>query len=150
MRLSSFVRALSTASSVVLLWAVSVSPALAAPALAVPAPVRGATGPVCEADAVPVPKLPRHPKSFGGPLKQPTPLQFGLSDPTARMRRGARTSFDGDDAAIQNDAPAAHVDEHGQPVPSLLLVGVLPHAVVSRPRSPTASPRSPRGPPQAA
>jgi len=45
---------------------------------------------------------------------------------------------------------AAHLDEDGRPVPSLLFAGVLPHAADIRPRSPTSTPRAPRGPPSAA
>jgi len=101
----------------------------------------------CEAQPSAVRKLSRHAKTFGGPLKRRGSLQFGLTDPTARLRRATRTNFSTDQAAIQNDAPAAHIDEDGRPTHSLLLVGVLPHAVTIRPRSPTFSPRAPRGPP---
>jgi hypothetical protein len=94
--------------------------------------------------------LARHPRGFGGPLKRRAPLQFGLTDPTARVRRGARTTVDKDQAAIQSDAPAAHIDEDRRSIPSLLFAGVLPHAPDIRPRSPACSPRAPRGPPLAA
>jgi hypothetical protein len=140
--LSSIVRTLTTCCSVALLWSASVSPAAAAPA--------STPQPACEAQPTTLRKLGRHQRSFGGPLKRPAPLQFGLTDPTARVRRDTRTHFDTDDAAIQNDAPAAHLDEDGRPGPSLLLVGVLPHAADIRPRSPTYTPRAPRGPPSAA
>jgi len=140
--LSSIVRTLTTGCSVALLWSVSVSPAAAAPASALQS--------ACEAQPTTVGKLGRHPRSFGGPLKRPAPLQFGLTDPTSRLRRASRSDFDSDDAAIQNDAPAAHLDEDGRPVPSLLFAGVLPHAADIRPRSPTSTPRAPRGPPSAA
>jgi hypothetical protein len=125
-----------------LLWSVSVSPAAAAPA--------SAQASACEARSTVSRKPGRHPRSFGGPLKRRAPLQFGLTDPTARVRHATRTNFDTDDAAIQNDAPAAHLDEDGRPVPSLLFAGVLPHAVDLRPRSLTFTPRAPRGPPAAA
>ena len=140
--LSSIVRTLATGSTVALLWSVSVSPAAAAPA--------SASQSACQAHPTTVRKSGRQPRSFGGPLKRPAPLQFGLTDPTARVRRDTRTDFDSDDAAIQNDAPAAHLDEDGRPVPSLLFAGVLPHAADIRPRSPTYTPRAPRGPPSAA
>jgi hypothetical protein len=140
--LSSIVRTLTTGCSVALLWSVSVSPAAAAPASALQS--------ACEAQPTTLGKLGRHPRSFGGPLKRPAPLQFGLTDPTSRLRRASRSDFDSDDAAIQNDAPAAHLDEDGRPVPSLLFAGVLPHAADIRPRSPTSTPRAPRGPPSAA
>jgi hypothetical protein len=139
--LSSLVRTLTTAGSVALLWSASVSSAAAAPAAGAPA---------CEAQPTAVLKLSRHGKTYGGPLKRPAPLQFGLTDPTARMRRATRSNFSSDQAAIQNDAPAARIAEDGRPVQSLLLVGLLPHAAPMRPRNPTFSPRAPRGPPPAA
>jgi hypothetical protein len=143
---SSIVRTLMTAGSVTLLSIISVSPAQAAPA-AGPA----LTAPACEAQPATVRKLSRHHwKSFGGPLKRPAPLRFGLTDPTARLRRGTRATSHNEPAAIQSDAPAARIEEDGRPVHSLLLVGLLPHAVDIRPRSPTFSPRAPRGPPPVA
>jgi hypothetical protein len=141
--LSSIVRTLRTCCGVALLWSVSVSPAAGAPASA-------QQFSACKARPTTILKLGRHARSFGGPLKRPAPLQFGLTDPTARVRPAIRTDFDTDDAAIQNDAPAAHLDEDGRPVPSLLFAGVLPHAADIRPRSPTFTPRAPRGPPPAA
>jgi hypothetical protein len=139
---SSIVRTLATAGSVGLLSLLSVLPASAAPS-----PQRGSAGPVCDPQATTLRKLARHAKSYGGPLKRAAALQFGLTDPTARMLRATRTSFETDEAAIQNDAPAARIDEDGCPVPSLLLLGLLPGAVDGRLRSPASSPRSPRGPP---
>jgi len=139
--LSSIVRTLTTGCSVALLWLVSVSPASAAPATTQVA--------ACEAHPTAVRSLGRHPRSFGGPLKRRAPLQFGLTDPTARVRPATRTDFDVDEAAIQNDAPAAHLDEDWRALPSLPFAGVLPHAADLRPRSPTFSPRAPRGPPPA-
>ena len=143
--LSSIVRTLATAGSVTLVWLLSASPALAAPL-----PQRGAAGPVCNAQSVTFRKLARHAKSYGGPLRRPAALQFGLNDPTARLLRATRTPFDTDEAAIQSDAPAAHIDEHVGASPSLLLLGVLPRACATAPHSPFVSPRSPRGPPIAA
>jgi len=139
---SSIVRTLATAGSVGLLSLLSVLPASAAPS-----PQRGSAGPVCDPQTTTFRKLARHAKSYGGPLKRAAALQFGLTDPTARMLRATRTSFDTDEAAIQNDAPAARIDEDGRPVPSLRLLGLLPRAVDGRLRSPAFSPRSPRGPP---
>src|SRR4051812_35251706 len=136
------VRTLTTCCGVALLWLVSVSPASAAPASGHPS--------ACQAHATTGRKPGRQPRSFGGPLKRRAPLQFGLTDPTARVRRATRTTFDSDEAAIQNDAPAAHLDEDGRPVLSLLFAGVLPHAADIRPRSPTFTPRAPRGPPPTA
>jgi hypothetical protein len=140
--LSSIVRALTTAGAVALVWTASVSSAYAVPAVS--------TAPACEAQPTTVRKLARYAKSFAGPRKRATPLQFGLTDPTARLRRATRTNFHNEPAAIQSDAQAARIDEGGRPIPSLLLVGLLPHAVDIRPRSPAFSPRAPRGPPPAA
>jgi hypothetical protein len=84
-------------------------------------------------------------------LKQRRPrLLFGLSDPTARVQRATRTNFDGDDAAIQNDAPAARIDEEGRTIPSLCPLGLLARPVDGSLRSPPFCPRAPRGPPLAA
>jgi hypothetical protein len=133
-----------TAGSLLLLWLVSVLPASAAPS-------GRYAGPVCNPQTTTLRKLARHPKSFGGPLKQGRPRQlFGLTDPTARLQRGTHTTLDTDDAAIQNDAPAARIDEDGRPVPSLRALELLARAVDSRPHSPAFCPRAPRGPPLAA
>jgi hypothetical protein len=140
---SSPVRTLTTAGSIALLWLLS-----AAPALAAPTPRRGAAGPVCDPQTTTLRKLARQPKSFGGPLKRPsTRALLGLTDITTRLLRGSHTIFDSDDAAIQNDAPAARIDEADRLVPSLRPLGVLVGSVDPRPRSHTFSPKSPRGPP---
>lgn len=138
------VRSLLTAGSLLLFWLVSVVPASAA--------MSGRyAGPVCDPQTTTLRKLARQPKSFGGPLKQRrTPLLFGLSDPTARVQRATRTTFDGDDAAIQNDAPAARIDEEGRTIPSLCPLGLLARPVDGSLRSPPFCPRAPRGPPLAA
>lgn len=130
--------------SILMLWLASVQPATAAPGHA-------AAGPVCDPQATTLKKLARLPKSFGGPLKRaPTHLQFGLTDPTARLLRGTPANFGGDDAAIQNDAPAARIEEDGHAAPSLRPLGTLSGPARARPRSPAFIPRSPRGPPLAA
>jgi len=127
----------------VLLWLLSVAPALAAPA-----PLRGAAGPICDPQTPTLRKLARQPKSFGGPLKRPsTRALLGLTDVSPRLLRSSRTTFDSDEAAIQNDAPAARNDEDDRLVPSLRPLGVLAGSVDPRPRSHTFSPKSPRGPP---
>ena len=142
--LSSLVRTVVTAVSVALLWLVSALPAAAAP-------IGRFAGPACDPQTTTLRKLARQPKSFGGPLKQTRPRQlFGLTDPSARLQRGSRATFDSDEAAIQNDAPAARIDGEGRPLPSLRLLGLLARPVDSRLRSPTFCPRAPRGPPIAA
>jgi hypothetical protein len=140
---SSPVRTLTAIAAVALLWLVSVAPALAAPT-----PRRGAAGPVCDPQTTTLRKLARMPKSFGGPLKRPsTRALAGLTDVTARLLRGSRPSLNSDEAAIQNDAPAARTDEDDRLVPCLRPLGVLAGSVDARPRSHAFSPKSPRGPP---
>jgi len=139
------VRALGTAVSLLLLWLVSVVPVSAA------TPRPGAAGPLCDPQTTTLRKLARTPRSFGGPVKQARPrtLQFGLTDPTARLLRGTGTDFNGQQAAIQNDAPAARIDQHDAALPSLRPLELLVRAVDARPRSLACSPRKPRGPPLA-
>jgi len=127
----------------VLLWLSAVAPALAAPT-----PLRGAAGPICNPQTTTLRKLARQPKSFGGPLKRPsTRALVGLTDLSPRLLRGSRTTFDSDDAAIQNDAPPARNDDDDRLVPSLRPLGLLAGSVDPRPRSHSFSPKSPRGPP---
>jgi len=142
--LSSLVRIFLTAGSVALLWLASALPATAAPSGRL-------AGPACDPQTTALRKLARQPKSFGGPLKQARAQQpFGLTDPSARLQRGTRTTFDSDEAAIQNDAPAARIDDESRPLPSLCLLGLLARPVDGSLRSPTFCPRAPRGPPLAA
>jgi len=144
---SSPVRTLMTAASLVLMWLAS-----AVPAAAATSGHPGAIGPVCEFQTTTLRKLTRLHRSFGGPVKQTAPRQLlvGLTDPTARIRRGSHTSFHGQQAAIQNDAPAARIDDYDRGLPTLCPLERLAGAVDPRPRSPTCSPRAPRGPPHAA
>jgi hypothetical protein len=145
---SSPVRSFVTAGSLLLLWLVSALPASAATSGRY-----AAAGPICDPQTTTLRKLARQPRSFGGPLKLKKPRVrqlFGLTAPTARLLRGTRTTFDSDDAAIQNDAPAARIDEDGRPVPSLRPLGFLARTVGRRPHSPAFCPRAPRGPPLAA
>ena len=111
-----------------------------------------AIGALCDSHSTTLRKLIRHSKSFGGPLaKPPQRALFGLSDVTARLERGAHASInDGDDAAIQNDAPAANVDADGRAVPTLQPIGVLVSSLDRRLLTRAFSPKSPRGPPVAA
>ena len=108
-----------------------------------------ATGSLCDANSTTLRKLIRHSKSFGGPLaKRPQRALFGLADVTARLQRGAHAGMnDGDDAAIQNDAPAANVDADGRVIPTLQPLGQLVGSHARRPRTRAFSPKSPRGPP---
>src|ERR1043165_5524442 len=111
----SFSRALKQASVVTLLWLMSASFAHAATA-----PVRHDATPLCDATSTTLKKLLRHTKSFGGPLAHhPMRALYGLTDLTARLRRGTHTTLGDEAAAIQNDAPAAHTGADNHLVPAL-------------------------------
>jgi len=140
---SSPLRTLTVACSVVLLWLLSVCVADAAPA-----PRHRHAGPICDPQSTTLQKLPRHPKSFGGPLRTPSHRALaGLIDTASQMRRATHTDLDSDDAAIQNDAPATQADAEDCPIPQLRPLGVLIGALDLRLYSRAFSPRSPRGPP---
>lgn len=140
---SSLLRTLTLAGSIGLLSLASVSPADAAPR-------RGTSGPICDPQAPVARKLPRHPKSFGGPLKQPSSHALaGLQDLSARMQRATRAFLGDNVAAIQNDAPVDGVDAGDCLTPSLCPLEVI-GAPDLQPRSRAFSPRSPRGPPLSA
>jgi len=140
---SSPVRTLTVACSIVLLWLVSVCVAGAART----ARHRHA-GPICDPQTTTLQKLPHHPKSFGGPLKTLSYRALaGLIDTASQMRGGTHADLDSDDAAIQNDAPAAQVDAEDCPIPQLRPLGVLIGSLDLRLYSRVFSPRSPRGPP---
>jgi hypothetical protein len=143
---TSAVRVLRLAGSVVLLWLLS-----AAVADAAPTPRRGAVGPVCDAQTL-TPKAPRRAlKSFVGSLKAAKRRAVRIStDTAARIGHGPRVHRFADGAIIQDAAPAARADAGDCLVPSLRSLGVLIGAVDMRRLSRTFSPRSPRGPPLAA
>jgi hypothetical protein len=134
---------LTLAGSIALLSVASVSPADAAPR-------RGTSGPICDPQAPVARKLPRHPKSFGGPLKQPSSHALaGLQDLSARMQRATHAFLGDNVAAIQNDAPVDGVDADDCLTPSLRPLEVIGTPNL-QPRSRAFSPRSPRGPPLSA
>lgn len=72
-----------------------------------------------------------------------------LAPVNTRFARGHSTDVNDEDAAIQNDAPAAHVDCNENVTPALRSLGVLANAYQRRPALVPYSPRSPRGPPRA-
>ena len=118
-------------------------------ASAASAPRRAGAG-VCDPGTRSLRKMARLPKTGDGPVARPsTRAQAGLSDTIARLHRGSRTSFDDDDEAIQNDAPAAWLDVDECPLPALEPIGALVRAGISHPKTQAFSPRSPRGPPLA-
>jgi hypothetical protein len=141
--ISSPPRMLMRASCVVLFWLLSVSLAQAAATQG-----QRPTAARCDEYSTTLRKLIRHAKAFGGPLaRQPQRALFGLSDVNACLQRGARADMDDDDAAIQNDAPAANIEADGRATPPLQSLGLLVGPFDWRPRTHTFSPRSPRGPP---
>ena len=131
------------AGGIALLSLLSVGPADAAPR-------RGTSGPICDPQAPVAKKLPRHPRSFGGPLKLPSSHALaGLQDITARMLRGSRAFLGDNVAAIQNDTSVAGPDADDSLIPSLLPLEFIA-SLDLQPRSRAFSPRSPRGPPLSA
>jgi hypothetical protein len=137
---SSPLRALTTAASIALLSLLTVS-------LADAAPRRGASGPICDPSTPVARKLPRHPRSFGGPVKRPSIHALaGLQDLAARVRRGTRAFLGETIAVIQNDTPVDETDASDRLLPSLRPLDIVAARVV-QPRSRAFSPRSPRGPP---
>ena len=128
------------AASIALLSLLTVS-------LADAAPRRAASGPLCDPQTPVARKLPRHPRSFGGPLKRPSSHALaGLQDLAARVRRGTRAFLGENAAVIQNDTPVSETDASDCLIPSLRPLEII-GALVVHPRSRAFSPRSPRGPP---
>jgi hypothetical protein len=126
-----------------LLWLLSVSFADAAQT-----PRHSTEGKFCDAQSTTLKKLARHTKKLGGPRKlQPPGALVELTKTTSRLQRGTRADVDPDEAAIQNDAPAARTDADERPVPALRPLGLLIRSLDIRPLSRAFSPRSPRGPP---
>jgi len=141
--MSSPVRTLTTVSSVVLLWLLSVSFADAAPT-----PRHPTVGKLCDAQSTTLKKLARHSKKLGGPRRLQAPgTLVALTETRARLQRGTRADVDPDEAAIQNDAPAARSDADERPIPTLRPLGLLIGSLDIPPLSRAFSPRSPRGPP---
>jgi hypothetical protein len=132
------VRTIMRTSGALALWLLCASLADAAPVQ------RGAAGPLCDPQTPAHRKLPRHPKSFGGPLRESRGV---VTDMTARLQRGRRANLLGDDDAIQNDAPAAQIDIDERATPALPCLGVLLGSADGRADTLPLSPRSPRGPP---
>jgi len=136
-------RFLMKACSALLLWLLCASAGYAAPG-----PGHTVAGRACSPHATKVRKLMRHPKSFGGPVVQPSKRALaGLSDVTARLRRGTRANLSGEEEAIQSDAAAARTEADDRAVPALRPLGILHGQAVLLPPLPTSSPQSPRGPP---
>jgi hypothetical protein len=117
---------------------------------AAPAPARTAAGPTCDPQTTTLRKLPRHPKSFGGPVAPPAARSlYGLTDVTARIKRGTRVTLGTRLVAISS-GPDARTDSDPRPVHSLQRLGEFLGTADRRPSSRDFSPKSPRGPPAAA
>src|SRR5437773_7151463 len=128
--------------SVCLLWTSVAS--------AAPAPRSGAKA-VCDSQPTAARRLPRHAKSFGGPLKLPSERTLvGLHDLTSHVSRRTHGNLGDENQAIQNDAPAARIDAGERPEPTLRVVGLLVGSIDAHPRTPPCAPKSPRGPPASA
>jgi hypothetical protein len=128
-----------------MLWLLAASAADASPA-----PGRAAAGPACDPQTTTLHRLPRHARSFGGPVAvSPARSLYGLTDITVRMRRGTRVAL-GDRFAAIPSAPAARIDADHRLIPSLGPIGELVGSVDGLPHTHESSPRSPRGPPASA
>ena len=130
-------------SGLVLLWLLVPSVASAAVASA-----RGASW-VCKPKTIlTLHKLARVAREASGPVAHRfmrAPLD--LSDGGLRIERGVRQIFGDDDAAIQNDAPAARIDADVSLALGLEPIGFLARFGAHQPKAHDFSPRSPRGPP---
>ena len=134
---------LMKAASVVVLWLLSVSIGVAAPAPDVPR-----AGHACDAYASTVRRLAHHPKSFGGPIAPVSKrVLAGLSDYTTLLKRNCAARIDDDDEAIQNDVPAARIDADERQVPIFQPLGLLHRSGDRALCAGAYSPRAPRGPP---
>lgn len=95
-------------------------------------------------------KLTRVANSLSGPIARPAAhTLLGLSDGGVLLQRGTRAARGDDDAAIQNDAPAAWVEPDAGLAFALEPIGLLARVCVRQPKTHDFSPRSPRGPPVA-
>ncbi len=102
---------------------------------------------VCDPHTTTLHQLKRQPHRFGGPVAPPSQrLLVGLTDPMTRIARATATDDDDDGQAIQNDAPAAHLDLDCN-IAALTPLGLLVRSIDPRPHTRAFSPKSPRGPP---
>jgi hypothetical protein len=137
------VRMFAKAASVALVWLLGASVSEGAPGLR-----RADRDRICDAQTPSVRKLPRHPKSFGGPVARTRRARGGLSfDLTARLHRTVRVHVDDDRDAIQNDGAATGVDPDDRAATGLRPLGIVFGSVDRHPPALAFSPRSPRGPP---
>jgi hypothetical protein len=103
---------------------------------------------VCDPRTTAVRKAPGNRLALGSIANPSSELQSGFTDTGARVRRTPRSKFDGSEqAAIQNDTPAARTNPADTIVPMLRPIGVLGGSFARLPATASFSPRSPRGPP---
>lgn len=103
---------------------------------------------VCDPRTTSMRRVMGHRASLGPVANRPAGAQAGLIDTTAQLRRATRTKLDqNEDAAIQNDAPAARIDFADRATPVLRPIGVLCNSFDRLPATLAYLPRSPRGPP---
>jgi hypothetical protein len=94
-------------------------------------------------------ELERQRAQQAGPVAQ-HPARAGNLAPTPdRLTHERPADADDEDAAIQNDAAAAHIDANENVTPAFRPLGVLASSYDKRPALGAFSPRSPRGPPRA-
>lgn len=120
--------------------------------VATAAPVhRRVRGRVCDPHAATLKKLEARQASKGGPVAPPsTRALAGLTDPALSFQRANHTTFDDDQALIQNDTPAADVYVSLMLAPALEPIGFLARRIDRLPKLDACSLRSPRGPPPSA
>jgi hypothetical protein len=82
-----------------------------------------------------------------GPVAARSARVVGLALTPTRLKRDASDDVDDSDAAIQNDAPAKHIDCNEDVTPTLRSLGVLVSSSHKLQALDAFSPRSPRGPP---
>jgi hypothetical protein len=106
---------------------------------------------VCEPQTIlTLHRLARVVRSISGPVARPaTRAPLDESNAAVRLERGVHPILADDDAAIQNDAPAASVDADVSLALGLEPIGFLARGCVRQPKARDFSPRSPRGPPVA-
>jgi hypothetical protein len=82
-----------------------------------------------------------------GPVAQSIAQRAGLAETGARLQRANAAATDDDEAAIQDDSPAARLDVGERVAPALQPLGTLAASLYSLPTHRILPRRSPRGPP---
>jgi hypothetical protein len=92
--------------------------------------------------------LERQQAQQAGPVARRSTEADALAPTPTRFARGHSINVTDEDAAIQNDAPAAHIDCNENVTPALRSLGVLANAYERQPALGALSLRSSRGPPE--